>query len=148
MTGVQTCALPILDLYFQYVFGGDRVYLTATILNDILYKQMVNVETNTLNNGAGNNAANSPGGKKGGGGNMAGRLGGSLQQLMQKFTGQQLPTSVLNQGNMNNVMQQFTKDMGLNNQIFEMGKQILGGGGFMGGSPLGMLGNKIGRAHV
>lgn len=138
-----------LDLYFQYVFGvEDRIYLTSKILNDILYRQMVNVETNTLNNGVGNNAANSPGGKKGGGGNMAGRLGGGLSQLMQMFQGQQLPTSVLNQGSINNVMQQFTKDMGLNNQIFEIGKQILGGGGFMGGSPLGMLGNMGGIGNI
>lgn len=138
-----------LDLYFQYVFGKeDRIYLTSKILNDILYKQMINVETNTLNNGVGNNAANSPGGQKGGGGNMAGRLGGGLSQLMQMFQGQQLPTSVLNQGNLNNTMQQFNKDMGLNNQIFEIGKQIMGGGGFMGGSPLGMLGNMGGIGNI
>ena len=137
------------SLYFQYVFGvEERIYLTTTILNDILYKQMINVETNTLNNGVGNNAANSPGGKNGGGGNMAGMLGGGLNQLMQMFTGQQLPTSVLNQGNINNVMQQFTKDMGLNNQIFEIGKQIMGGGGFLGGSPLGMLSNMGGLGNI
>jgi hypothetical protein len=138
-----------LDLYFQYVFGvEERIYLTATILNDILYRQMLNVETNTLNNGVGNNAANSPGGKNGGGGNMAGKLGGGLNQLMNMFQTGQLPTSVLNQGNMSNVMQQFTKDMGLNNQIFGIGKQIMGGGGFLGGSPLGMLGNMGGLGNI
>jgi hypothetical protein len=71
-----------------------------------------------------------------------------LQMLMQMFQSEQLPTSVLNQGGINNVMQQFTKDMGLNNQIFQIGQQILGGGGFLGGSPLGMLGNMGGIGNI
>ena len=142
-----------LDPYFQYIQTGERTYyykfLTSKILNEILYKQMVNIETNTLNSGMGNNAANSPGGGGGGGGgNMAGMLGGMLQMLMQMFQSEQLPTSVLNQGGINNVMQQFTKDMGLNNQIFQIGQQILGGGGFLGGSPLGMLGNMGGIGNI
>lgn len=140
-----------LDPYFQYIQTGERTFyykfLTSKILNEILYKQMVNIETNTLNNGMGNNAANSPGGG-GGGGNMMGMLGGMLQMLMQMFQSEQLPTSVLNQGNINNVMQQFTKDMGLNNQIFQIGQQILGGGGFLGGSPLGMLSNMGGIGNI
>ena len=129
----------------------DRTYyykfLTSSALNAILYKQMVNIETNTLNSGMGNNAADSPGGG-GGGGNMAGMLGGMLQMLMQMFQSEQLPTSVLNQGNIQNVLQQFTKDMGLNNQIFQIGQQILGGGGFLGGSPLGMLSNMGGIGNI
>ena len=140
-----------LDPYFQYIQTGPNTYyytfLTSKILNEILYKQMVNIETNTLNSGMGNNAANSPGGG-GGGGNMAGMLGGMLQQLIQMLQFEQLPTSVLNQGNINNAMQQFTKDMGLNNQIFQIGQQILGGGGFMGGSPMGMLGNMGGIGNI
>lgn len=141
-----------LDPYFQYIQTGERTYyytfLTSKILNEILYKQMVNIETNTLNSGMGNNAANSPGGGSGGGGNMAGMLGGMLQMLMQMFQSEQLPTSVLNQGDISNVLQQFTKDMGLNNQIFQIGQQILGGGGFLGGSPLGMLSNMGGIGNI
>lgn len=142
-----------LDPWFEYTTAGPPGSfafirtLSSTTINEILYKQMVNIETNTLNSGMGNNAANSPGGG-GGGGNMAGMLGGMLQMLMQMFQSEQLPTSVLNQGNINNVMQQFTKDMGLNNQIFQIGQQILGGGGFMGGSPLGMLSNMGGIGNI
>lgn len=140
-----------LDPYFQYIQTGERTFyykfLTSKILNEILYKQMVNIETNTLNSGMGNNAADNGGGG-GGGAGMAGMLGGMLQMLIQMLQSEQLPTSVLNQGNINNTMQQFTKDMGLNNQIFQIGQQILGGGGFMGGSPMGMLGNMGGIGNI
>lgn len=137
-----------LEPYFQSTKTGERTYyykfLTSRILNDILYKQMVNIESNTLNIGMGNNSA----GSGGGGSNLMGMLGGLLQMLMQLFQSEQLPTSVLNQGDMNQTMQQYTKDMGLNNQIFQAGKQILGGGGFMGGSPMGMLGNMGGIGNI
>lgn len=150
-----------LDPYFQYIQTGERTYyytfLTSRILNNILYKQMVNIEANTLNSGLGNNAAPNMNGGGGGGSGMAGMLGGLLMQLMQMLTAEQLPNSkiegstVLPQGEMQNMMQQFQKDMGLNNQIFELGKGILGGGGLggmMGGSPLGMLSGMGGIGNI
>lgn len=98
---------------------------TPSIFNEILIKQIDNIEENTLNNSVGNNAGGSG---SGGGNNMGGALGGQLQSLMQMFQGQQLPKSVLNQGEIGNVMQQFQKDMGLNNQLFTLANGALGGG--------------------
>ena len=114
---------------------------TVEIFNSILIKQVDNIEENTLNNSVGNNSG---GQGSGGGNNMAGALGGQLQSLMGMLTGQQLPLSVLNQGEVNNVMQQFQKDMGLNNQLFQMANGALGGG--MGG--LSSLMNMGGLSNI
>jgi len=137
------------DLEPYFVTIGDyeqRKYveiLTATILNDILIKQSYNIELNTMDLNMGNNAGNNMNNQQAGGSggnNMAGMLGGMLQQLMQKLQQEQLPKSVLNQGDIQNVMQQFQKDMGFNNQLFELSKQALGGG-----NPLqSMLGGSMG----
>lgn len=121
-------------------------YLTPYILNDILYVQSDNIEVNTLNNTMGNNAGQGSGG--GGSGSqmmsmLMGLLGGQLQGLLTNFTGGQLPKSVLNQGNMNQLTQQYTKDMALNNQIFQTAQ-----GMFAGGSPMGALGNMGGLSNI
>lgn len=137
---------------------------TTTIFNQILIKQIDNIEKNTLNNSVGNNAG---GNGSGGGNNMGGALGGQLQSLMQMFQSQQLTKSVLNQGEIGNVMQQFQKDMGLNNQLFQLANGALGGanplssmmgmgglsnimGGFGagGGGIGGVLGNLTGGAGL
>lgn len=105
--------------------------LTVSILNSILSKQTTNIEQNTLNNSVGNNV-----GKKS---NLfGGMLGGQLQSLLNTFSNSQLPNSVLNKGSISQVLEQYKKDMGLNNQIFNLGKSALGGnminfGGMSGG---------------
>lgn len=132
-----------LEPYFEKVGeGSSRTYvliLTGKLLNAILIKQSYNIEENTNNTSMGNNGnnnMNSPAGG-GGGGNM---LGGMLQQLMQMFKSDQLPKSVLNQGNIQETLQKYKKDMGYNNQLFELAKQALGGGDGMGN----MLGGNMG----
>jgi hypothetical protein len=109
-------------------------------INNIFARQENNIQVNTLNLNMGNNAGgqpqNSQGGGGGGGADMIGQLAGLLQQLISQFKDDQLPKSVLDQGNMNKVMEDFKKDMGINNQIFELGKKALGGG-----SPMDALGN-------
>jgi hypothetical protein len=72
-------------------------------------------------------------------------MGGQLQSLMQMLLSQQLPKSVLNQGDIQKTMNQYTKDMTFNNQLFEMGNQAMGGG--MGGA-LGSLGNMGGISNI
>lgn len=131
-----------LDPYFEKVGeGSDRKYvltLTGKLLNSILIRQSYNIEENTNNTSMGNNGNNNMNsGGGGGGGNM---LGGMLQQLMQMFQSDQLPKSVLNQGNIQETLQQYKKDMGYNNQLFELAKQALGGGDGMGN----MLGGNMG----
>jgi hypothetical protein len=113
--------------------------LTTDILNEILAKQVVNVEDNITNNNTGNNSNQNN--NSSGGGNM----GGQLQSLMQMLMSQQLPKSVLNQGEIQQTMNQFTKDMTFNNQIFELGNQAMGGG--VGGA-LGSLGNMGGISNI
>jgi hypothetical protein len=111
--------------------------LTIEILNYILAKQVVNVEDNMTNNNMGNNANQN---------NSSGsNMGGQLQSLMQMLLSQQLPKSVLNQGDIQKTMNQYTKDMTFNNQLFEMGNQAMGGG--MGGA-LGSLGNMGGISNI
>lgn len=125
-----------LDPYFKRVeFNGTLIYtqlLNADKLNKILARQEFNIQVNTLNLNMGNNAGGQPqnnqGGGGGGGANMIGQLAGMLQQLIQQFTGDQLPKSVLNQGDMQDVMQKFQKDMGINKQVMDLGKKIMGGG--------------------
>jgi hypothetical protein len=113
--------------------------LTTDILNEILAKQVVNVEENITNNNIGNNSSQNN--NSSGGGNM----GGQLQSLMQMFTSQQLSKSVLNQGDVQKTMNQYTKDMSFNNQLFELANQAMGGG--MGGG-LGSLGNMGGISNI
>lgn len=123
--------------YFELNTDGKPIRtLTTSKLNEILYKQMVNVENNTMNNAAGNNSN-----KSGNSGNM---LGGQLQSLVGMLTSQMsMPNSAIQGGTMQQTMQQFQKDMGLNNQIFQIGKQALGGG-----SPLGSLGGMGGLGNI
>lgn len=133
----------LLDPYFKI---GTTYILTAAILNTILVDESYNVETNTLNTTMGNGAGNQNQGGGGGGGNgLAGMMGGQLQQLMGLMQGEQLPQSVLNQGQVGKVLQQYTKDMALNNQIFELGKGALGGGQ---GGALGSMGNMGGMSNI
>lgn len=129
-----------------YFVKDSLLVLTAKILSDIIVNESYNVETNTLNTTMGNGAGNqNQGGGGGGGSGLAGMMGGQLQQLMGLLQGEQLPKSVLNQGEVGKVLQQYTKDMALNNQIFELGKGALGGG--MGGA-LGSLGNMGGLSNI
>lgn len=123
--------------YFEVGTNGKLLRtLTPSKLNAILYKQMVNIENNTMNNGAGNNSN-----KSNNSGNM---LGGQLQSLISMLTSQMsMPNSAIQGGSLQQTMQQFQKDMGLNNQIFQIGKQALGGG-----SPLGSLGGMGGLSNI
>jgi hypothetical protein len=128
------------------VISVPQPILTPYVLNDILYAQSDNIEVNTLNNTMGNNAGAGSGG--GGSGSqmmsmLMGLLGGQLSGLLTQFTSGQLPNSVLNQGNMNQLTQQYTKDMALNNQIFQTAQ-----GMFQGGSPMGALGNMGGLSNI
>lgn len=128
------------------IISVPQPILTPYVLNDILYVQSDNVEINTLNNTMGNNAGQGSGGGGSGSqmmGMLMGLLGGQLQGLLTNFTGGQLPNSVLNQGNMNQLTQQYTKDMALNNQIFQKAQ-----GMFSGGSPMGALGNMGGLSNI
>ena len=126
-----------IDKYFELDTNNKPIrFLTASKLNDILYDQMVTIESNTMDLGAGKNSNKSSG--------MGGMLGGQLQSLIGMLTTQtSLPNSAIQGGNMQNVMQQFQKDMGLNNQIFQIGKQALGGG-----SPMGALGGLGGMSNI
>lgn len=123
--------------YFELDTNGRPIRtLTVSKLNDILYNQMVSIENNTMNNGAGKNSN-----KSSNSGNM---LGGQLQSLIGMLTSQMnLPNSAIQGGGLQQVMQQFQKDMGLNNQIFQIGKQALGGG-----SPLSSLGGMGGLGNI
>ena len=127
--------------YDPYLNPLTKADLTLTVdkINEIMDTESYNVEENSMNNNIGNNS----GSGGGGGGNMAGMLGGQLQSLMSMFQSQQLPTSVLNQGGINQALQQFQKDMGLNNQIFQLAQGAIGGG-----SPLGMLGGLGGASNI
>jgi hypothetical protein len=131
------------------IIAVPQLILTPFILNDILYAQSDAIEVNTLNNTMGNNTGAGSGGSGGSGGGsqmmgmLMGMLGGQLQGLLTQFTSQQLPKSVLNQGDMGQLTQQFTKDMALNNQIFQIAQ-----GMFQGGSPLGALGNMGGLSNI
>lgn len=120
-----------------YVFTNSVLYLTTDILNEILAKQIINVEDNTTNNNMGNNSSQN----NSGGGNM----GGQLQSLLQMLLSNQLPKSVLNQNDVQKTMKQFTKDMSFNNQLFELGNQAMGGGS---GGALSSLGNMGGLSNI
>lgn len=133
----STSELSLANSLDPYVKLNLPAVLTMAIFNDILDGEGAAVEANIMNLNLGNNTGGGSGSQMMG--MMMGMLGGLLQQLIMMFTSEQLPTSVLNQGNMNQLTQQFTKDMGLNNQIFELAQGALGGG--MGGmSALGGLG--------
>lgn len=120
------------DLKPYIMVQKPQPILTTDILNFILAKQVVNVEDNTSNNNMGNNS------NQGGGG--GGNMGGQLQSLMQMFTSQQLPKSVLDQGEAQKTMNQYKKDMSFNNQLYELGNQAMGGGAGGGLSSLGNMG--------
>jgi hypothetical protein len=133
-----------LDKYFYPIDQGNGYFyayvLTGAQLNIILNQQATNIENNTINLNMGSNASGSGGGG-GGGGGMGGMLGGQLQSLigmLQQQTSKESPLTAVN-----NVMQQFQKDMGFNNQLFELGKSALGGG-----NPLGSLGNLGGLSNI
>lgn len=128
----------------QYVkVQTPQPILTIKIFNELLIKRSNLIEEDTLNNSMGNNSGNNSG--SGGGNNLAGMMGGQLQQLLQLLQSEQLPKSVLNQGNINEALQQFTKDMSFNNQLFELGNKAMGGG--MGGA-LSSLGNMGGLSNI
>jgi hypothetical protein len=133
-----------LNIYFLYLHDGPLQVLTVEILNQILYNQMVTVENNIMNNGMGNNSNSN--------GNMAGMMGGFLMQMMSMIQSLQLPNSmidgntVLPQSDINQSLEGFQKNMGLNNQIFQIGQSVLAGGG--AGSPLSSLGNLGGIGNI
>lgn len=126
-----------IEPYFEKDTDGSYIRtLTPPILNDILYDQMVTIESNAMNLGAGKNSNNSS--------NMSGMLGGQLMSLISMLSTQMsLPNSAVQGGSLQQTMQQFQKDMGINNQIFQIGKQALGGG-----SPLGALGGMGGLSNI
>lgn len=133
-----------LDVYFIYLKNGPYAILTPALLNDILYNQMVSIENNIMNSGMGNNSTQNN--------NMGSMMGGALMQMMSMIQSLQLPNSmiegseVLPQSDINQSLQSFQKNMGLNNQIFEIGKSVLAGGG--AGSPLSALGNMGGIGNI
>jgi hypothetical protein len=124
-----------LAIYFELNTNGLPIRkLTPTKLNDILYKQLVTIENNSMDLGAGNKSSSSS--------NSNSMLGGQLQSLISMLTQQtSKPNAAVT--SLDDVMQKFKKDMGLNNKIFELGKQALGGG-----SPLGSLGNMGGISNI
>jgi hypothetical protein len=122
---------------------GPQPILTIAIFNELLIKRSNLIEQDTLNNNMGNNSGGNSGNN--GGNNMAGMMGGQLQQLLQMLQSEQLPKSVLNQGEINKALQQYTKDMSFNNQLFELGNMAMGGG--LGGA-LGSLGNMGGLSNI
>jgi hypothetical protein len=128
----------------QYVkIQTPQPILTIALFNELLIKRSNLIEQDTLNNNMGNNSGSNSGNN--GGNNMAGMMGGQLQQLMQLLQSEQLPKSVLNQGEIGKVLQQYTKDMAFNNQLFELGNAAMGGG--IGGA-LGSLGNMGGLSNI
>lgn len=121
--------------YFELDTNGKLIrILTPSILNDILYAQMVSIESNTMDLGGGKNSGSSS--------NSGGMLGGQLQSLMGMLTQQtSKPNAAVT--SLDDVMQKFKKDMGLNNQIFQLGKNAIGGG-----NPLGSLGGMGGLSNI
>lgn len=124
--------------------------LTIAILNKILKTQQSNVETNTMNNALGNNTGNNQNSGGGGGGSqglgaLQGMLGGQLQTLLQGMQSKQMSKTVLT-GGVQQGLQEFTKHMGITNQLFELGSSALGGGMGGLGSLMGMggIGNIMG----
>lgn len=132
------------EKYFAYQEAGVTYikFLQPDVLNQILYDAMVNVETNITIFSLGNNSTG------GGGSNMAGMLGGLLSMLIQLLMQQMNEQDSAIQGSsLQNTMQQFQKDMGINNQILEIGKSALGGGigGGIGSlAGMGGIGNIMG----
>lgn len=123
--------------------------LTISILNGILKKQQTNIENNTMNNAVGNNTGNNQNSGGGGGGSqglgaLQGMLGGQLQPLLQGMQTNMMSKTVLTGGGVQKGLQEFTKHMGITNQLFELGSSALGGG--MGG--LGSLMNMGGIGNI
>lgn len=121
--------------YFELDTNGKLMrILTPTKLNEILYAQMVSIENNTMDLGAGKNSNSSS--------NSGNMMGGQLQSLIGMLTQQtSKPNAAVT--SLDEVMQKFKKDMGLNNQIFQLGKNALGGG-----NPLGSLGGMGGLNNI
>lgn len=113
--------------------------LTIAKLNSILRKQNVNIENNTMNNAIGNNSGNNNQN------NLQNMLGGQLKQLIQGMMSDQMSKTVL-QGNVKQGIEEYTKHMGITNQLFELGSSALGGGqGGLGSlSNMGGIGNIMG----
>lgn len=139
-----------LDPYFMFATPEKpSLIITMEILNSLLDKQRTNVETNTMNNALGNNSGNQNSGGGGGGGAgqalgmLQGMLGGQLQQLLQGMQTDMMQKTVLT-GEVQKGLQEFTKHMGITNQLFELGNSALGGG--MGG--LGSLMNMGGIGNI
>lgn len=142
-----------LDPFFQFtIVNGVRVYfkiLTAEELNKILLKQVVNIQTNNMDlnlgkNTGNDNPMNNQGGGGGGGNSFQSMISQVLQLLMQQFQTEQLPKSVLQQGEIGEVLKKFKQDMGINEEIFKIAKQVMGGNSLGGLGGLGGLGNILG----
>lgn len=136
-----------LDIYFaNETPEKPRPILTITILNSLLNKQRTNIEQNVMNNALGNNSNNQNSGGAGGSqglGMLQGMLGGQLQQLLQGMQSDMLPKTILT-GQVQKGLQEYTKHMGITNQLFELGSSALGGG--MGG--IGSLMNMGGIGNI
>jgi len=141
-----------LDPYFPL---DTKLILTAKILNRLLIEESYYVEADQFNNNMGNNTGGNPaqnqqGGSGGGSGGMNGMMGmlsgmlnGNLQGMIGNVQQKQLPNSVLDQEKMNKLLNQKTKDMSLNNNIFGIAKDMMGGA-----NPLGALGNMGGLSNI
>jgi|694.fasta_scaffold00037_54 hypothetical protein len=132
-----------LDKYFyvdptQYTISQGADPLFPRYLNDVLDKWIKQIEVQQGNLIIGNNA-----GGGGGGNNMAAMMGmliGLLMQLIQMFQQEQIGSkNGTVAGSTASVMEDFQKQMGMNNQILQVGMQALGGGGL--GGALGGLGS-------
>lgn len=142
-----------LDPYFPL---DTKLVLTAKILNSFLVVESYYVESDQFNTNMGNNTGGNPiqnqqgnsGGGGGGGaggmmGMLSGMMNGNLQGMISNVQQKQLPNSVLDQEKMGKLLNQKTKDMSLNNNIFGIAKDMMGGA-----NPLGSLGNMGGLSNI
>lgn len=125
-----------------YITITNPLTLTKSRLNEILLSQVDNIDNNISDFNMGNNTGSQNSNSSS---NLIGMLGGQLQQLLSMFQSEQLPKSVLEQGDIQKTIQQFTKDMSFNNQLFEIGNKAMGGG--LGGA-LGSFGNMGGLGNI
>lgn len=105
--------------------------MTPQILNQILHDSLLTVENNlyVLNLGSGSNNSS----------NLAGMLGGLLSMLIQLLmTQMQEQDSAVQGSDLQQTMQKFQKEMGINNQILQIGKNMLSTGAGLGA--LGAMG--------
>ena len=131
-----------LDKYFyvdptQYTISQGADPLFPRYLNDVLDKWIKQIEVQQGNLVIGNNAGG------GGGNNMAAMMGmliGLLMQLITMFQQEQIGSKNGTVASSTaSVMEDFQKQMGMNNQILQVGMQALGGGGL--GGALGGIGS-------